>query len=560
MHAAKLGLFQVLQFFHSTCKKAFGIRDYQGESLMYYCGFDFESVRFLQQISDDLASKALTDEERAIFEVLQADREYLNQFQLKQPQQVIVSENNTLRIILLGPIEQRVLLEHLELITIGTVQHFSAKNVILSRHSGKLSKLGNSWGSCQLYQFELTLQLNNSYHASKAELRVCEFSVCPQFKIKHTKSFLRKVEELFPRLRKNYFTRLIIREDYILEDSLVNTKSWSLKNWTGNIRIRFLGKSQAALDAGGLVQEWFYQVSLAITNPLLGIFSCDPESKHVFLNPNLHSIQERSEQVLRFLGFLIGSAILQRKILHCNFSHVLIKQLLQKPLTLEDLQSVDETLYQSLKWVLSTSEDVSSLGLNFVCELDSLDERHQVELLPGGASMEVCGANKELYVRLMLEYFLLKGTQPWISVLGQALYQIIPLTTLKRFTPEEFYLLINGIPNLDLAEMRRFTTIHNHSNNSLMAEWFWQSISQMSSEQRSRFLQYVTNAACLPPGGFANLEPPLQVVLTTGEGQPQVHTCFHSLVIPVSGYSSHEQFHSCLLQAMEYDACGYGFV
>jgi hypothetical protein len=44
-----------------------------------------------------------------------------------------------------------------------------------------------------------------------------------------------------------------------------------------------------------------------------------------------------------------------------------------------------------------------------------------------------------------------------------------------------------------------------------VVQYFWASVESMSQEDRARLLQFVTGSPTLPPGGFKELKPSLQI-------------------------------------------------
>uniref|UniRef100_A0A914QNI9 E3 ubiquitin-protein ligase n=1 Tax=Panagrolaimus davidi TaxID=227884 RepID=A0A914QNI9_9BILA len=72
----------------------------------------------------------------------------------------------------------------------------------------------------------------------------------------------------------------------------------------------------------------------------------------------------------------------------------------------------------------------------------------------------------------------------------------------------------------------------------------------MDPVQRKSFLQFATGCSSLPPGGLANLHPPLTIVRKSESGDgayPSVNTCVHYLKVP--DYSSKELLRERLLSA-----------
>lgn len=70
--------------------------------------------------------------------------------------------------------------------------------------------------------------------------------------------------------------------------------------------------------------------------------------------------------------------------------------MLEKPIDLKDMESVDSEYYNSLLWI--KENDPSELELTFSIDEDSLGITSQRELKPGGANIAVTNENKDEYI------------------------------------------------------------------------------------------------------------------------------------------------------------------
>lgn len=71
--------------------------------------------------------------------------------------------------------------------------------------------------------------------------------------------------------------------------------------------------------------------------------------------------------------------------------------MLQKPIDLRDMESVDMEYYNSLLWI--KENDPSELMLTFCLDEETLGQTTQRELKPNGADIEVTNDNKDEYIR-----------------------------------------------------------------------------------------------------------------------------------------------------------------
>ena len=92
---------------------------------------------------------------------------------------------------------------------------------------------------------------------------------------------------------------------------------------------------------------------------------------------------------------------------------------------------------------------------------------------------------------------------------------------------------------------------------------FWEIITEMNHEQRSRLLQFVTGTSRVPVGGFGSLQGQdgevrrfsLEMLSGGDSAVPRAHTCFNRLDMP--NYSSRDQLAHVLHQLLLVDIQGF---
>lgn len=73
------------------------------------------------------------------------------------------------------------------------------------------------------------------------------------------------------------------------------------------------------------------------------------------------------------------------------------KMMLEKPIELKDMESVDSEYYNSLLWI--KENDPSELDLTFSLDEDVLGHTSHRELKPDGANIHLTQENKDEYIR-----------------------------------------------------------------------------------------------------------------------------------------------------------------
>jgi len=181
------------------------------------------------------------------------------------------------------------------------------------------------------------------------------------------------------------------------------------------------------------------------------------------------------------------------------------------------------------------------------------------ELKPGGASLVVTAANKQEYVKLLCEQYLVGNARAEFQCLLQGFWDMLPLALLrkKKISPRELALLISGCPDLDPATWKNHTVLCNVQRAPDVISWFWEVVEGWKLEERAKLLHFVTGSSRLPSGGFGKLDPKFKIQIVPGPSTnlPQSHTCFNTLDLPK--YSSKEELKGKLALAVEEE--GFGF-
>ena len=111
----------------------------------------------------------------------------------------------------------------------------------------------------------------------------------------------------------------------------------------------------------------------------------------------------------------------------------------------------------------------------------------------------------------------------------------MPPSLISLFTPEELELLIAGLPDIDVADLKRHTEYLGYRPTDEAVQFFWQAVESFDASDRARLLMFVTGTSKVPLGGFKALRgqrgPQLFTLQKAGgdpEALPASHTCFVS--------------------------------
>ncbi|RUS90106.1 hypothetical protein EGW08_002148 [Elysia chlorotica] len=355
--------------------------------------------------------------------------------------------------------------------------------------------------------------------------------------------------------------RLEVSREEVFEDSYRQVMKMRSKDLRKKLMVKF--RQEEGLDYGGVAREWFYLLSHEMLNPYYGLFQYSRDDIYTLqINPD-SGVNPEHLSYFHFVGRVIGMAIFHSHYLDGGFTMPFYKQLLGKPVTLDDLESVDPHLHRSLCWMLENNIE-NVLDHTFSVEHNSFGRMQEYELKPGGKDITVTEENKREYVRLYVQWRFMRGIEAQFLSLQKGFNEILPQHLLRPFDERELELMIGGLGKIDLDDWKKHTRLKHCTAETHIVRWFWRAVDNFDDEMRARLLQFVTGSSRVPLQGFKALQgstgaagPRLftihQVDINT-DNLPKAHTCFNRLDIPP--YENYDKFLSKLTCAVE-ETCGF---
>lgn len=143
-----------------------------------------------------------------------------------------------------------------------------------------------------------------------------------------------------------------------------------------------------------------------------------------------------------------------------------------------------------------------------------------IELKPNGKNTDVTIHNLQEYIDLVMNFMFHETVKVQLSAFKKGFNSIFSIDSLKSFsTSDELEEMICGTNKND----EEWTNIQALSDNIIPAHGYHQKsieylnflrfLTELSREDRSKFLKFVTGSPRLPNGGFASLDPKLTLVL-----------------------------------------------
>lgn len=355
--------------------------------------------------------------------------------------------------------------------------------------------------------------------------------------------------------------RLEVTRAEVFEDSYRQIVKMRPKDMRKRLMVKFQGEE--GLDYGGVAREWLYLLSHEMLNPYYGLFQYSREDIYTLQINADSGINPDHLSYFHFVGRIMGIALFHGHYIDGGFTMPFYKMLLNKSISLIDIEAVDPNLFTSLKWMLENSiTDI--IDTTFSVEHDSFGVLKVHELKKNGRNIPVTEANKKEYVKLYVNYRFMQGIEQQFLALQKGFHELIPQNSLKPFDERELELVIGGLGTIDLADWKGHTRLKHCTAETSQVVWFWRIVEGYDEEMRARLLQFVTGSSRVPLQGFKALQGStgaagprlftLHLVDVDVKNLPKAHTCFNRLDLPP--YPSEEIMCDKLTQAVE-ETCGF---
>lgn len=383
--------------------------------------------------------------------------------------------------------------------------------------------------------------------------RVLDFDVKRRY-------FRQELERLDEGIRRDDLG-IHVRRDNVFEESFRELHRRSAEEWKNRFFVVF--EEEEGQDAGGLLREWYTIISREIFNPMYALFTTSPGDRVTYMINSASHCNTNHLTYFKFVGRVIAKAIYDNKLLDCYFTRSFYKHILGKPVKYTDMESEDYSFYQGLVFLLE--HDVKELGyeLTFSVEVREFGVTEVRELKPNGSNIPVTEENKQEYVRLVCQEKMTGSIRKQLNAFLEGFYDIIPKRLISIFNEQELELLISGLPNIDIDDLKASAEYHKYLPNSLQIQWFWRALRSFDQADRAKLLQFVTGTSKVPLQGFASLEGMNGVQKfqihrdeRSTDRLPSAHTCFNQLDLPV--YETYDKLRYMLLKAIQECSEGFG--
>ncbi|KAL9185952.1 hypothetical protein ACHAXT_003729 [Thalassiosira profunda] len=361
--------------------------------------------------------------------------------------------------------------------------------------------------------------------------------------------------------RRHGSFRLNLRRKHVFEDSFHAFIHRNADELRGRLHITFV--NEEGVDAGGLSREFFAILAKEMFNPNYALFMSTEDGCTFQPNPN-SSINPDDMRYFRFVGRIVGKAVVDGFLLDAHFTRSLYKHMLGEKPKVDDMQAIDPDYYKNLQMILEHNLDDIGLELTMSTEDHSFGGSRTIDLIPDGRTIAVTEETKERYVDLVCQHRMTTAIEKQIKAFLEGFHEMVDTDLISIFTAKELELLISGMPDIDIHDLKKNTDYHGYRPADKEIGWFWNILFALTRSQKASFLQFVTGSSKVPLSGFSELQGMRGVQkfsITKASGPAgalmSAHTCFNALDLPL--YKSEEEMKEKLMYAIQEGSGGFGF-
>lgn len=287
-----------------------------------------------------------------------------------------------------------------------------------------------------------------------------------------------------------------------------------------------------------------------------GTFVYNEDTRCYWFNQN--ALEQPQEYML--LGIIIGLAIYNGNFLDVHFPPVVYKKMCGQSLSREDLNGYDPQIYKSVSQIVDYTGNIDDLALTFSVDYMKWDKAETVDLKPNGRNIEVTQDNKDQYVKLLTNYYLVDSIKTQFDAFLKGFKLVLQgkaFDMIKR--GEELELLICGNQTLDFDALEVSCKYEGgYNNDHKVIRWFWEILHEFDQDEKKKFLKFFSGSDRAPLRGLGKLGMLVQKATGDdykGDQLPTAHTCFNALLLPA--YSTKQLMKQKLQAAIQFSE-GFG--
>ena len=171
-------------------------------------------------------------------------------------------------------------------------------------------------------------------------------------------------------------------------------------------------------------------------------------------------------------------------------------------------------------------------------------------------SVLVTSANRNAYVNDYIHWLTDESVRPQFEAFKTGFFACLDRRSITLFDAETLQSVVEGVQDIDIAELRRVTRYVGWDPSCRAVKDFWSIVKTYNQYKKKRLLEFVTASDRVPVGGMENVQFALQKNGAGDERLPTSYTCYGILLLPE--YSNSDIMSKKLERALE-NSKGFGF-
>ncbi|KAG5418773.1 HUL5 [Candida metapsilosis] len=354
-----------------------------------------------------------------------------------------------------------------------------------------------------------------------------------------------------------------IRRQNLLHDAFeaFSKMGNSFKN---RIQVEFFNEygPEAGIDGGGITKEFLTSVINEGFDPSKGLFK-ETQDNQIYPNEEIcikmklgHENSNAMEKLsyIQFMGMCVGKCLYENVLIDVSFAPFFINKWCMDGFknTINDLSYLDEELFNNLiKLSNMSSEELQHLDLSFVINEKVDGQTYNFDLIPNGKSIKVDRSNVQYYLHKFADFKLNQLLLPQTKAFLSGLFSIIPRKWFMIFDYYELQMLISGgKKDVDVIDWQENVEYGGYLPNDASVCYFWEIVNEMTPQEKSKLIKFVTSVSRAPLLGFSALNPKFGIRNSGRDVTrlPTASTCVNLLKLP--DYKNKEIMREKLLYAI----------
>ena len=309
---------------------------------------------------------------------------------------------------------------------------------------------------------------------------------------------------------KNENPLVFVNRNNILEDSYNQFQKIQSINIARPLKIRFI--NEQIVDEEGVYREWYQCMFKELLSPQKKLFVLNPYKS---LEPNTWLFYPKYPgmklELYEFIGKLMIKVIADIiNVRNLIFNRVLLKSVLRRPITLDDMKYYNLDLYQKLKYIndnqIRGNKQLETI--RFVWNIKGPNNTIQeIELVQGGKNIFLNDSNKITFIDKVIYVEAIMPYDEQIKYTQKGLFSILEQDVRGIFSVEELNFLMTGQENIDLNDWKENTIYKGAYNpNHPVIKMFWDKIGTLQKNELIKFLEFSTGTGSVQIDGFGSLK------------------------------------------------------